>query len=76
MDHVESDLTLPSNVKAWYNLYDNEDGIAKRCKPFFSKIEVKDTSVRTGFFPISAHVKYWQNKQTAAKIANILKDIS
>ncbi|MCK5592360.1 MAG: hypothetical protein KAI72_10435 [Candidatus Pacebacteria bacterium] len=75
MGHVESDLTLPANIKAWHNLYDNEDGIARRCKPFFSKIDVKDTIVRTGFFPISAHVKYWQNKQTAFKIANILSKV-
>ena len=75
MGHVESDLTLPKNVKSWYNLYDNEDGIARRCKPFFSKIDVQDTSVQTGFFPISAHVKYWQNKQTAFKIAKILSDM-
>ena len=74
MGHVESDLTLPTNIKAWHNLFDNEDGIARRCKPFFSKIEVKDISVKTGFFPISAHVKYWQNKQTASKIAKILED--
>ena len=74
MGHVESDLELPANVKSWHNLYDNEDGIARRCKPFFSKIDVKDTGVRTGFFPISAHVKYWQNKQTALKIAKILED--
>ena len=72
MGHVESELTLPANVKSWHNLYDNEDGIARRCKPFFSKIDVKDTSVSTGFFPISAHVKYWQNKQTASKIAKIM----
>ncbi|MBI4845156.1 MAG: hypothetical protein HY810_01560 [Candidatus Omnitrophica bacterium] len=75
MGHVESELTLPANVKAWHNIYDNEDGIARRCKPFFSKIDVKDTSVRTGFFPISAHVKYWQNKQTAVRIAKIMSDI-
>ena len=75
MGHVESDLTLPANIKSWYNIFDNEDGIARRCKPFFSKIDVKDTSVRTGFFPISAHVKYWQNKQTASKIAKILSEI-
>ncbi|MCK5494579.1 MAG: hypothetical protein KAJ14_15830, partial [Candidatus Omnitrophica bacterium] len=41
MGHVESDLELPANVKSWHNLYDNEDGIARRCKPFFSKIDVK-----------------------------------
>jgi len=73
MGHAESDLVLPENIKSWHNLFDNEDGIARRCKPFFSKIDVKDTSVRTGFFPISAHVKYWQNKQTAFKIAKILE---
>ncbi len=75
MGHVESDLTLPANVKSWHNLYDHEDGIARRCKPFFPKIDVQDVSVRTGFFPISAHVKYWQNKQTASKIAQILSDM-
>jgi hypothetical protein len=67
MGHAESDLTLPANIKSWYNIYDNEDGIARRCKPFFQKIDVKDTSVGTGFFPINAHVKYWQSKQTASK---------
>ncbi|MBU1087155.1 MAG: hypothetical protein KKD05_06505 [Candidatus Omnitrophica bacterium] len=75
MGHVESDLELPANIKSWYNLYDNEDGIARRCKPFFPKIDVQEVSVRTGFFPISAHVKYWQNKQTASKIAKIISDM-
>ncbi|MBU4305654.1 MAG: hypothetical protein KJ893_08590 [Candidatus Omnitrophica bacterium] len=75
MGHVESDLTLPANVKTWYNLYDNEDGIARRCKPFFFKIDVRDESVSTGFFPISAHVKYWRSKQTACKIAKILSEM-
>ncbi|MFH1777742.1 MAG: hypothetical protein ABH952_09335 [Candidatus Omnitrophota bacterium] len=72
MGHVESDLTLPSNVKTWYNLFDNDDGIARRCKPFFPKIPLQDINVRTGIFPISAHTKYWNNKNTANRIAKII----
>lgn len=72
MGHAESNLVLPKNINSWYNIFDNEDGIARRCKPFFPKIGVQDINVSTGIFPISAHVKYWRSKQTAFVLADIL----
>ncbi len=75
MGHVDSGLKLPTNVKGWYNIFDNEDGIARRCKPFFRNIPLQDIEVKTGILPISAHIKYWRNKQTASAIAKILDKV-
>ena len=60
MGYADSNATLPSNVKSWFNIFDNEDGVARRCKPFFKNIDVQDLNVSTGFWPIDAHAKYWQ----------------
>ncbi len=73
MGHVESELTLPPNIKAWYNILDHNDGIARRCKPFFKNIPVKDVKVRTGLLPLEAHCKYWQSRATATEIAKIIQ---
>ena len=75
MGHVDSELELPENVKAWYNVFDNEDGIARRCKPFFQDIPLEEIQVNTGILPISAHINYWRNKQTASVIAKVLNRI-
>ncbi|MGE0267377.1 MAG: hypothetical protein AB7S78_02825 [Candidatus Omnitrophota bacterium] len=73
MGHTDSDIRLPDNLKGWYNLYDPDDGVARRCKPFFSNIDLKDISVNTGFFPVEAHRKYWDGKNTSWEIAKILR---
>ncbi len=75
MGHVDSELKLPANVKSWYNIFDKDDGIARRCKPFFQNIPLQDIQVRTGIFPISAHINYWRNKQTASVIARVLSKL-
>jgi pimeloyl-ACP methyl ester carboxylesterase len=72
MGHVDSELSLPANIKHWYNIYEQEDAIARRCAPFFKNIPVKDLQVNTGLLPLSAHARYWKNKQTAEAIAKIL----
>lgn len=75
MGHVDSDLVLPPNIKSWYNIFDKDDGVARRCKPFFQNIPLEDVEVRTGIFPVGAHVKYWSSKQTSSVIAKILTTI-
>lgn len=74
MGHVDSDLILPANIKAWYNILDKDDGIARRCKPFFPEIPLKEIEVNTGVLPLSAHTRYWRNKSTASVIAKILTE--
>lgn len=72
MGHADSDASLPLNLKTWFNVFDKEDGVARRCKPFFKNVPVEDVGVSTGFLPINAHSKYWKNRQTARIIAQII----
>ncbi len=75
MGHADSELNLPASVRGWYNILDDDDGVARRCKPFFQNIPLQDIKVRTGIFPLSAHIKYWRNRQTASVITGILDKI-
>lgn len=70
MEHMESKLKLPANVGKWINILDEDDGIARHCKPFFKNIPIRQVKINTGRGPISAHVGYWKSREVAKVIAN------
>ncbi len=69
MGHSESDLSLPKNVTKWINILDEDDGIARHCKPFFRKIPIEQKTIDTGTNPYTAHTGYWKSKEVAKAIA-------
>lgn len=75
MNHVESNLKLPRNIKKWINILDKDDGIGRYCQPFFKKNIVQDIEVNTSGDPLTSHLKYWQNEETARIIAEEIGQI-
>lgn len=70
MGHPDDDISLPSHVKKWINIFSPRDGIARRMQPFFRNIPIHEYEVSTGFFPIQSHLGYWSNDHTASILAD------
>lgn len=73
MGHVENLITLPLNVKRWINILDPDDGVARYCKRYFTKINnLEDIEINTGWNPLNSHLNYWNSIRVARFIADKL----
>jgi len=64
--------------RSWHNFWDSEDAIAYPLAELFKRNPendnqiLEDIPVETGFLIFDSHTRYWDNRDVAQKIANVI----